>query len=78
MQAVDLYVLLNSFVPKEGYIKSVSVYPSEFGLKRMEEEAIHGPVGLFDNDKEKDDEDEDEDDEIDDEKLRAYEISRLR
>jgi hypothetical protein len=74
-----LYVLLSSFVPKEGYIKSVSVYPTEFGLKCMEEEAMYGPVGLFDKDKEKNDEDEDEnDDEIDDEKLRAYEISRLR
>lgn len=59
----------------------MSIYPSEFGLKRMEEEAIHGPVGLFDEDKDKNNEDEDDDDdddEIDNEKLRAYEISRLR
>lgn len=55
---------------------SVAVYPSEFGLKRMEEEAVHGPIGLFDGDKDQDD--EDGDDEIDDEKLRAYEQSKLR
>ncbi|KAL3525230.1 hypothetical protein ACH5RR_013602 [Cinchona calisaya] len=85
VKAVDLYVVLSSFLPRGGHIMSVAVYPSEFGLKRMEEEAIHGPVGLFDDDKknneDEDDEDEDEDeddDEIDNEKLRAYELSRLR
>lgn len=81
VKAVDLYVLLSSFLPKGGQILSVSVYPSEFGLKRMEEEAVHGPVGLFDDDKKKnenDDSDDDGDDRIDSEKLRAYELSRLR
>ncbi|KAK3037143.1 hypothetical protein RJ639_031030 [Escallonia herrerae] len=78
----DLYVLLSSFLPKGGQVHRVAVYPSEFGLKRMEEEAIHGPVGLYDDGKEKkendDDDDNDDDDEIDNEKLRAYELSRLR
>ncbi|KAK4394269.1 Pre-rRNA-processing protein esf1 [Sesamum angolense] len=60
-----------------GQILSVAVYPSEFGLKRMEAEAIHGPIGLYDDDDEKDD-DDGEDDEIDNKKLRAYELSRLR
>ncbi|XP_052196010.1 pre-rRNA-processing protein esf1 [Diospyros lotus] len=78
VKAVDLYVLLSSFLPKVGQILSVAVYPSEFGLKRMEEEALHGPVGLFDDDKEKNESDDDDDDEIDNEKLRAYELSRLR
>lgn len=76
MRAVDLYVLLTSFLPKEGQILSVTVYPSEFGLKRMEEEGTHGPVGLFDdNEEEHDNEDNDD---IDKKKLRAYELSRLR
>lgn len=47
----------------------------------MEEEAVHGPVGLFDDDKENnasEDEGDDGNDEIDIEKLRAYELSRLR
>ncbi|KAM7516100.1 hypothetical protein LguiA_005683 [Lonicera macranthoides] len=76
VKAVDLYVLLSSFLPKGGQILSVAVYPSEFGLKRMEEEAVHGPVGLFDDDEDKNA--SDEDDEIDNGKLRAYELSRLR
>ncbi|KAI3767825.1 hypothetical protein L2E82_18252 [Cichorium intybus] len=83
IQAVDLFVVLSSFLPKEGQILSVSVYPSEFGLKRMEEEAVRGPVGLFDDENEKNKDDDtdnsdDDDDEIDNEKLRAYELSRLR
>lgn len=73
MQAVDLYVVLSSFLPKDGQILSVAVYPSEFGLQRMKEEEVHGPVGLFD-----DENDEDNEDEIDYEKLRAYETSKLR
>lgn len=75
VQAVDLYVLLNSFLPKEGRIISVAIYPSEFGLQRMKEEELHGPVGLFDDENDKDDDNEDD---IDNEKLRAYERSRLR
>lgn len=71
-----MYVVLNSFLPKDGQILSVAVYPSEFGLQRMKEEEIHGPVGLFDDENEKSD--DDDEDEIDYEKLRAYEKSRLR
>lgn len=77
VKAVDLYVLFNSFVPPNGLIKSVAVYPTDFGLQRMKEEEVHGPVGLFDDEKEKSDEDSDNDD-IYNEKLRAYEKSRMR
>lgn len=66
-----MYVLLSSFVPPNGLIKSVRVYPSEFGLQRMKEEEVRGPIGLFD------DEDSSNDD-LDNEKLRAYEKSRMR
>ncbi|KAE9466348.1 hypothetical protein C3L33_01737, partial [Rhododendron williamsianum] len=76
--AADLFVLLSSFLPKGGQILSVSVYPSEFGLKRMEEEAVRGPVVLFEDDKEQNESDDDDDDEIDVKKLREYELSRLR
>ena len=68
-------MMLSSFLPKGGQIVSVSVYPSEFGLQRMKEEEVQGPVGLFDGD---DDGEKDGDDEIDTEKLRAYEKSKLR
>lgn len=73
-------MLLTSFLPRGGQIISVAIYPSDFGLKRMEEEAVHGPVGLFDDEKGKDeDSDDDKDnDEVDNAKLRAYEMSRLR
>ncbi|EPS61192.1 hypothetical protein M569_13607, partial [Genlisea aurea] len=77
IRAVDILVMLNSFLPKGGEISSVAVYPSEFGIKRMEEEAVRGPVGLFDGDEDEDDNDEN-DDEIDKKKLRAYELSRLK
>ncbi|KAG4203043.1 hypothetical protein ERO13_A05G376600v2 [Gossypium hirsutum] len=76
VKAADLYVMLSSFLPKDGQIISVAVYPSEFGLQRMKEEEIHGPVALFDGENEAND--EDGDDEIDNEKLREYERSRLR
>ena len=80
LQAADLFVMLSSFLPKGGQIKSVAVYPSEFGLQRMQEEAVRGPAVLFDDEKKDNDNDdeEDEDEEIDTEKLRAYEKSRLR
>ena len=72
-----MFVLLSSCLPKGGEILSVSVYPSEFGLKKMEEEGEHVPDGLFD---EEDGENEDGDNNygIDDEKLRAYELEKLR
>ena len=70
-------MMLSSFLPKGGNILSLAVHPSEFGLQRMKEEEIHGPVGLFDDESKKNGDDSD-DDEIDNEKLCAYEKSRLR
>ncbi|KAI9109598.1 hypothetical protein K1719_019228 [Acacia pycnantha] len=77
VKAVDLYVLLSSFTPPNGQIRSVAVYPSEFGLQRMKEEEVHGPIGLFDGEATQRDQDS-SDDEIDNEKLRAYEKNRMR
>lgn len=81
VKAVDLLVLFNSFLPKGGQILSVAVYPTDFGLKRLEEEAVSGPVGLFsdsESDSESDMGADDSDDELDAAKVRAYERSRLR
>ncbi|RUS82405.1 hypothetical protein EGW08_009857 [Elysia chlorotica] len=43
VKAQDLFVLFKSFVPDGGAVKSVSIYPSEFGKERMAEEALLGP-----------------------------------
>ncbi|CAF5063465.1 unnamed protein product, partial [Rotaria sp. Silwood1] len=36
VRAVDIFILLNSWKPSDGVIKSVTVYPSEYGLQQME------------------------------------------
>lgn len=43
LRAVDLMATFISFVPKGGSIKSVTIYPSEFGKERMQKEEIEGP-----------------------------------
>ncbi|CAN6205595.1 unnamed protein product [Urochloa humidicola] len=114
IKAVDLYMVMTSCLPKGGRVLSVSVYPSEFGLKCMEIESTQGPAALVnanvdgkvsDDDDDKnddkdntdddgdeditdDDDDEDITDDDDDEeevdsdkennKLRAYELNRLK
>lgn len=47
IHAEDLMILFNSLKPKEGIIKKVVVYPSEFGLKRMEKENLEGPTDVW-------------------------------
>ena len=44
IKAVDILVLCNLFIPKEGTIESVSILPSEFGKERMKEEDFTGKV----------------------------------
>lgn len=76
INSVDIYVVMSSCLPKGGQILSVTIYPSEFGLKCMEVEALHGPSSLIDADGE---ESEDEPDpEAVNEKLRSYELNKLR
>lgn len=43
LKAIDLYVLVNAFKTPMGQVKSVKIYPSEFGKERMQKEAIEGP-----------------------------------
>jgi hypothetical protein len=43
LKAKDIYVLCSSFVPPGGAVRSVTIYPSEEGMKRMAEEARLGP-----------------------------------
>lgn len=84
IKAMDLMVLLNSFLPPGGVIESVKIYPSEFGKERMKEEEVKGPVELVDsksfqnNQEEEEDEDEGEGSKYHMEKLRQYQLNRLK
>ncbi|CAL8091815.1 unnamed protein product [Orchesella dallaii] len=46
VRAVDLMVLLSSFLPPGGVIESINIYPSEYGKQRMAEEDVQGPKEL--------------------------------
>jgi len=84
IKAVDILVLCNSFVPKEGTIESVSILPSEFGKERMKQEDFSGPLELRKASVENqangvDDADDDADDEAAQQrKLRQYQLNRLK
>ncbi|RZF40312.1 hypothetical protein LSTR_LSTR006921 [Laodelphax striatellus] len=85
IRAVDLMVLCSSFLPPGGVIKSVSIYVSEFGRKRMEEEEVRGPIELVEQKKMEpeidleDREDEDEEgNKYQMEQLRKYQLLRLK
>ncbi|XP_026845839.1 pre-rRNA-processing protein esf1 [Drosophila persimilis] len=92
IRAEDLMVLLSSFLPLGGSILSVKIYPSEFGKARLAEEEIHGPAELVKRDEREQEEEDDSDEELvkeqdsdaeegDDyhmEKLRQYQLNRLR
>lgn len=62
LRAVDLMATFTSFVPKTGSIKSVSIYPSEFGKEQLQKEEVEGPPkDLFKSKKKKKEEDSDSD-----------------
>ncbi|KAK1679995.1 hypothetical protein QYE76_040843 [Lolium multiflorum] len=46
IKAVDLYMIMKSCIPKGGRVLSVSIYPTEFGLKCMNIETTQGPSAL--------------------------------
>ncbi|DBA79259.1 TPA: hypothetical protein ACH3X1_009072 [Trebouxia sp. C0004] len=47
IRAVDLLAVLRSFLGKGQTIRGVTVYPSDFGLQKMQEEAAVGPQRIF-------------------------------
>ncbi|CAG9858356.1 unnamed protein product [Phyllotreta striolata] len=80
IRAVDLMVLFNSFLNPGSIIKSVAIYPSEFGKQRMKEEEVKGPTELVEA-KEDELSDENENEEGSNyhmEKLRQYQLNRLK
>lgn len=80
IRAVDLMVLFNSFVPQGGLIKSVAIYPSEYGKERMKEEEVKGPIELVEEKLENFDQEEEteEGSKYHNEKLRKYQLNRLK
>jgi hypothetical protein len=82
IRAVDIMVLCNSFLPPGGSILNVKIYPSEFGKQRLAEEEVSGPQELTKQEtgREKPDQEEavDEEDEAFKEKLREYQLNRLK
>ncbi|XP_017767473.1 PREDICTED: ESF1 homolog [Eufriesea mexicana] len=81
LRAEDLMVLFNSFLPLGGFIHSVTIYPSEFGLQRMKEEEIKGPKELTEIKEEEEIEDKSDNEEGSSyhmEKLRQYQLNRLK
>lgn len=78
IRAIDLMVLFNSFLPPGGVIKSVAIYPSEFGKQRISEEDVKGPTELIKT-KTTDSKDENEEgSQYHMEKLRQYQLNRLK
>ncbi|CAB0030444.1 unnamed protein product [Trichogramma brassicae] len=81
IRASDLMVLFNSFLPTGAFIHSVTIYPSEFGLKRMQEEEVKGPIELVESNHDKDNGVNNENEEGSHyhmEKLRQYQLNRLK
>ena len=105
VKATDLFVLFQSFVPNVGALLSVSIYPSEFGAKKMAEEEKFGPSAVWsksstdgssssasaaaanaEEEEEEESSDASSDDSSDDEekdgfnmqKLREYELQKLK
>ncbi|XP_014468528.1 PREDICTED: ESF1 homolog [Dinoponera quadriceps] len=80
IRAVDLMILLNSFLSSGGLLCSVTIYPSEYGQQQMKEEEINGPAGLKSNNIDSDDENEDNEEgrKYHMEKLRQYQLNRLK
>ncbi|XP_015115479.1 ESF1 homolog [Diachasma alloeum] len=82
IRAVDLMVLFTSFLPPGGLIHSVRIYPSEFGLERLKEEEMKGPIELRDLENEDETrsggDDDEEGNDFRREKLRQYQLNRLK
>ncbi|KAK0386076.1 hypothetical protein NLU13_5913 [Sarocladium strictum] len=72
VRATDLYALFSSFVGDSGgKVERVSVYPSEFGKERMQQEELEGPPKeLFKGKKQEESEEDSDEDSDSDEAIR--------
>ncbi|CAG0918074.1 unnamed protein product [Notodromas monacha] len=87
VSAKDIYVALSSFLRPDSQILSVKIYKSEFGKERMAIEQVSGPVELKPKtnlkskavkEHKKPPEEEDESDEETRERVRQYQLNRLK
>lgn len=78
VKAQDIYVLLSSFVPSGGVILSIKIYLSDFGRERLSKEDVEGPEELISFGGTKDAAFADDDKDIHRERVRRYQLSRLR
>lgn len=78
IRAVDLMVLFNSFLNSGGSILSIKIYPSEFGKTRMAEEDLKGPRELTQKKQDPQGDDDIEGSKFHMEKLRQYQLNRLK
>ncbi|CAG9939658.1 unnamed protein product [Clonostachys rosea f. rosea IK726] len=70
IKSTDLMALFSSFLPGEsGKIEKISIYPSEFGKERMQQEEVEGPPKALFKDSDKRDSESDESDDDDDSDL---------
>ncbi|CEP16586.1 hypothetical protein [Parasitella parasitica] len=68
IKAVDILKVLSGFKPDTGTIKSVTIYPSEFGKERLALEETQGPPQeIFKSKQNNNDSDDDSDEESDEE-----------
>ena len=87
-RAADLLVVLRSLCPPGGACQKVEVFASAYGAEEMAKEARFGPAGIFDDGAGAGSDDGDDDDDGDEpldthegfdaEKLRNYELRKLR
>lgn len=94
VRSVDLMATFSGFIPPKGEIKSVSIFPSEYGKEKMAEEELNGPDSqLFEERKKYNDSDSDSDsdeaikkellnnddgEEINSKSFRKYQLQRMR
>ncbi|KAK3829461.1 MAG: hypothetical protein JOS17DRAFT_685836 [Linnemannia elongata] len=84
VKSIDLFKVFSGFKGEKGAIRSVKIYPSEFGKERLEREEREGPppeIFKKAGSKMKLDEDadsSDDEEEIDSEALRQYQLDRLK
>ncbi len=64
LKAVDILNVLKSFCPAGRTIRNLTIYASDFGMKRMEEESRYGPQGIWESSADAEASRDDDDEEV--------------